>query len=213
MESNDEEFNQSDETEWIERDKHELILRKYRLNTQRILKEYQTKIQQQNQRIEMLTKKVKRQKFIIDTFADKSIETLDNNQMLRKTADRPVHIENVYTIPESEPEPEQEPEQETLIYIDAEEQSLSNQIIKIERDISLSPHHPKEVDELPKVNGFHRTQNVRKKPSLVSIQIQPNIPDSDNVYVCDECNKTMSSRRVLVVIIFDCTFNLWPNVY
>lgn len=196
MESNDEEFNQSDETEWIERDKHELILRKYRLNTQRLLKEYQTKIQQQNHRIEMLTKKVKRQKFIIDTFANESIETLDNNQMLEKTADRPVHIENAYTLLESEPEPEPE----TLIYIDAEEQSLSNQIIKIERDTSLSPN---EVNVLPKINGFHRTQNVRKKPSLVSIQIQPNIPDSDNVYVCDVCNKTMSSRRVLVVNIFD----------
>lgn len=201
MEVCDNDMNQFDEIEWIERQKHELILRKYRLNTQRLIKEYQTRIQFQNKQIQALKREVKRQKFIIDTFANETIAQLDNDVTLQKTADGRVIIENAF--PKFESELEQEEEPETLTYLHSVEPSFADQIIKIERDESSSPRITTPINVLPKLNGFHRSEIMESKPSLISIQIQPDIQEADiqdpDNYVCDECNKTMSSRRVLVV--------------
>lgn len=197
MEVCDNELNEFDEIEWIERQKHEIILRKYRLNTQRLIKQYQTRIQFQNKQIQALKREVKRQKFIIDTFANETFDQLDNNVMLQKTADSSVIIENSF--PKYESEVEQEEEPDTLTYLHSVEPNFKEQMIKVERHCSSSPRITKPINVLPKINGFHRTEITNAKPSLISIQIQPDIQDADNNHVCDECNKTMSSRRVLVV--------------
>lgn len=194
MEVSDDEIN---ETEWIERKTHASILRKYRHKTQRLLKEYQVKIQRQNQEIATLRKEVKRQQFIIDTFANETIEHLDNNLTTQKIPDEFMINENVY--PKYDCEQEQEIDLEcepnTLTCFNSDEHVFVEQMIKVQKESLSSPHQSNQ----PKSNGFHRNENVPKKSSLVSIQIQPNIHDTDDVYVCDECNKIMSSRRVLVV--------------
>lgn len=188
MELNGDELNQIDETVWIERRKHDLILRKYRQNTQRLVKEFQLKIQQQNQQIQQLTKEVKRQKFIIDTFTNKTIETLDYHEPQHQfIADSTECIETI--------EPDTEPT--TIIYLDAIDVDTLNQDyqnIQVNSDVQPQEHQTKR-----KIDRMVKTENTSKKLSLVSIQIQPNLRNSTNVYVCDECNKAMSSRRVLAV--------------
>lgn len=186
MELSGNELNQIDETEWIERRKHELILRKYRQNTQRLFKEFQLKIQ-------LLTKEVKRQQFIIDTFANKSIETLDSHEPQPQTvADSSTKIVEIL-------EPDSEPT--TIIYLDGLDVDSFNsgyQCIEVDSDSV----QPKSFQMKPKIDKNHKIEKTHNNPSsLVSIQIQPNLRDSTNVYVCDECNKIMSSRRVLAVCI------------
>lgn len=195
MELNGNEVDRIDETEWIERRKHEIILQKYRQNTQRLIKEFQLKIQQQNQQIRLLAKEVKRQKFIIDTFANGSIETLtleSHEPQPQIVADHST-TRNVQTVLPN-------PEATTIIYLnDSDVDNLNNgyQNVKVKSD-----SQPKRFQVKPKINRIHKIENTRKKSSLVAIQIQPNLRNSTNACVCDECNKTMSSRRVLAVCIF-----------
>lgn len=188
MESSGDELNQIDGMEWIERHKHDLILRKYRQNTQRLVKEFQMKIQQQNHQIQQLTKEVKRQKFIIDTFTNETIEKLECHEPERQiVADSTECIETI--VPDNEPT--------TIIYLDAIDVDTLNRGYQ---NIEVNSHiQPKQFQTKQKINRIHETKNTNKKLSLVSIQIQPNLRDSTNIYICDECNKTMSSRRVLAV--------------
>lgn len=188
MQLSGDELNQIDETEWIERRKHDLILRKYRQNTQRLVKEFQSKIQQQNHQIQQLTKEVKRQKFIIDTFTNKTIETLDCHEAQQQiVADSTEFVESI--VPDNEPT--------TIIYLDAIDVDTLNQG---NQNIEVNSHiQPDQIQTKRKIHRTHKTENTNKKLSLVSIQIQPNLRDSTNIYICDECNKTMSSRRVLAV--------------
>lgn len=194
MELNGDELNQIDETDWIERRKHDLILRKYRQNTQRLVKEFQMKIQQQNHQIQQLAKEVKRQKFIIDTFTNKTIETLDCHEPQHQiVADSTEYVEAI--APDTEPT--------TIIYLDAIDVDTLNQgyqNIEVKSEIQ-----PVQYQTKPKINRVIKNENSNKKLSskLVSIQIQPNLRNSTNLYVCDECNKTMSSRRVLAVCIIE----------
>lgn len=188
MESNRNELNQIDETDWIERRKHDLILRKYRQNTQRLVKEFQMKIQQQNHQIQQLTKEVKRQKFIIDTFTNKTVDTLDYHESEQQIiADSTDCVETI--TPDAEPT--------TIIYLDAIDVDTMNPSYQ---NIELNSNvQPVQYQRKRKIDRIIKTENTNKKLSLVSIQIQPNLRNSTNVYVCDECNKTMSSRRVLAV--------------
>lgn len=194
MELNGDELNQIDEVDWIERRKHDLILRKYRQNTQRLVKEFQMKIQQQNHQIQQLAKEVKRQKFIIDTFTNKTIETLDCHEPQHQiVADSTEYVEAI--APDTEPT--------TIIYLDAIDVDTLNQSyqnIEVKSEVQ-----PVQYQTKPKINRVIKNENSNKKLSskLVSIQIQPNLRNSTNVYVCDECNKTMSSRRVLAVCIIE----------
>lgn len=192
MESNGDQLNQIDEMDWIERRKHDLILRKYRQNTQRLVKEFQMKIQQQNLQIQQLAKEVKRQKFIIDTFTNKTIETLDCHEPQHQiVADSTEYVEAI--APDTEPT--------TIIYLDAIDVGTMNQGY---RNIEVkSEAQPVQYQTKPKINRIIKNESANKKVSLVSIQIQPNLRNSTNVYVCEECNKTMSSRRVLAVCIFE----------
>lgn len=189
MEISGYELDQIDETDWIERRRHDLILQKYRQNTQRLVKEFQKRIKQQNQQIQKLTKEVKRQKFIIDTFTNKSIETADSHEPPQQqiVADNKKYGEFV--------EPHSEPT--TIIYLDAIDVDTLNQNYQnIEVDSCVV--QPKRLQQ---VERKIKTENTHKKLSVVSIQIQPNLQNSSNVHICDECNKTMSSRRVLAVCI------------
>lgn len=185
MARNENKIIQQDETEWIDRQKHNLILRKYRLNTQRLIKEYEKKIQQQNRKIELLLKEVKRQKFIIDTFSNGNNETAYDETLPQNTNG---YGQNDITS-DTEPEAILHPHSETQGFIQntKEKQEQKNKRTKIKRNV------------------LDRIRNERKKTSLVSIEIQPqferNIQSLTNVYICDDCNKTMSSRRVLAVCI------------
>lgn len=187
MEIDENEIIQQDETEWIARSKHDLILRKYRLNTQRLIKEYQTKIQQKNRQIEQLVKEVKRQQFVIDT--------LSNNEM---SALPQTSIENEKNGKVSDSE------METIIYADVESQPTKAKYAKENGSNLRTIIKPRVTYTKSSRNrAINQTEIVRKKPSLVSIQIQPhirpNIPPLTNFYICDQCNKKMSSRRVLAV--------------
>lgn len=189
MELNGNELNQMDDTDWIERRKHDLILRKYRQNTQRLVKEYQLKIQQQNHQIQQLTKEMKRQQFIIDTFTKKTIETLDCHESQQPIiADSTECVETI--APDTEPT--------TIIYLDAidvvDTLNQGYQHIEVNSDVQ-----PEQYQTKRKIDRIIKTENTNKKLSLVSIQIQPNLRNTTNVYICDECNKSMSSRRVLAV--------------
>lgn len=193
MESSEEEFIQPDEVEWIERQKHELILRKYRLNTQRIMREYQEKIQQQNREIETLKKEVKRQKFIIDTFANETNETVQN------AMPPSLHIEAISL--KTEEITDLDPDAD--LYLESDVPNLGHNV-KVESDENSLDETEQEEEYTKSTNGS-RPENARKKSSLLSIQIQPNI--HTDIYICDECNKTMSSRRVLVVCLLNPKFN------
>lgn len=188
METNDDEIIEENEIEWIEKQKHDLILRKYRLNTQRLIKEYQTKIQQQNRQIKLLMKEMKRQKFIIDTFANVNNDTVDNTTHSQKTNG----ISRIET--DSEPEP--------ILYSIVDETKHENAKKKIVNSFNQNQNR-REIRKMR--HRINRIEIERKKPSLVSIEIQPNIQPKNqnltNIYICDECNKTMSSRRVLAVCI------------
>lgn len=189
MELSCDELNQIDETEWIERHKHDLILRKYRQSTQRLVREFQLKIQQQSHQIQQLTKEVKRQKFIIDTFTNKTIETLDCHEAPQQqiVADSTEYVETIA----------QDTEPTTIIYLDAIEVDTLNQGYQ---NIEVNSHiQPEPPQTKPKIERIRKPESTNKKLSLVSIQIQPNLRDSTNIYICDECHKTMSSRRVLAV--------------
>lgn len=188
----DDELNQIDETEWIARQQHEMILRKYRQKTQRLVKEFQMKIQQQNRHIRQLTQEVERQKFIIDTFANEPIDASDIHETQQTiVADSTRCVELI--------EPDLKPT--TIIYldsIDVDNRNRGCQTIKVGND---AVQYPKHYQTARKINTNRHTESTNKKLSLVSIQIQPNLRDSTNVHICDECNKTMSSRRVLAVCI------------
>lgn len=190
METNDDAIIEQSNIEWIERRKHDLILRKYRLSTQRLIKEYQTKIQQQNRQIEVLMKEVKRQKFIIDTFTNENNET---------------NITSQHTNGNSKNEIDSEPE--TILYtnnIEVKHSSHKNTKEKNGNSFNSGQHEREHTKTMR-----HRIDRIgieRKKPSLVSIEIQPNIQPKihtlTNIYICEECNKPMSSRRVLAVCVF-----------
>lgn len=180
----DDETKIRNETEMIERKNHDLILRKYRLNTQRLIKEYQTKIQQQNRQIELLMREVKRQKFIIDTFSNVNNETLEITTQSEE-ANKNTHIEC-------------DLETEAILYAkpsDRHQNAKEKHVISFNSPSQRSRIHTKTI----------RHKIERQKLSLVSIDIQPNIQpkkhSSTDAYICDECNKTMSSRRVLAVCI------------
>lgn len=192
MESSDEELNQPDEVEWIERQKHELILRKYRLNTQRIIREYQEKIQQQNREIETLKKEVKRQKFIIDTFANETNETVQD------TTPPSLQIEAISL----KTDPTADLESESVLYLESDVPNLGHNV-KVENDESSLDATEQEEEYTKTINGS-RPETTLKKSSLLSIQIQPNV--HTDIYICDECNKPMSSRRVLVVRLLKLNF-------
>lgn len=196
MEINDKEICDPNEIEWIEKRKHDLILRKYRLSTQRLIKEYQTKIQQQNRQIEMLMKEVKRQKFIIDTFANESNETTDIIALPQK----------INGISKIETDSEQE-----ILYTNIE---IKHSGLKDAKEKTVNTSNTSQIERVHASNTIrhrkNRTEIVRRKPSLVSIEIQPNIQPKNqsltNIYVCDQCNKPMSSRRVLAVCAFAIVF-------
>lgn len=183
METNEEDFFQTDETEWIERQTHERILRKHRQNTQRLIKEFQTQIQQQNRKIEILMKEVKRQKSIINTCSCEN----NNNESLNSTK---VEQKNE----SSKIEETSDLELETYVYPE------TKMLIKTKDQNQNSPNfnHLKIAYKRTTNNG-HAVKTQRKKSALLSIHIQPNIQHSTNVYICDQCNKKMSSRRVLAV--------------
>lgn len=194
MELSEEELDQPNETEWIERRAHDLILRKYRLNTQRLIKEYQNQIQKQNEKIEMLMKQVKRQKCIINscsftnkngkTISTKTLPRLESSKM-EETSD--LELETYH------------PETEILIETKAEAKDKNQNLLKLKRQPIV---HKTTIN-----NRRIATQIENKKPSLVSIHIQPNLQHSTSVYICDQCNKSMSSRRVLAVWFHQ----LWTN--
>lgn len=187
METSEHVVIQKDKTEWIERHKHNLILRKYRLNTQRLIKEYELKIQQQNCKIEFLLKEVKRQKFIIDTFSNGNNENNIHNESLPEISNGNTK-NNVLS--ESEPE--------DILYPETRIQSSSHENAK-EKYIQENTH--KKTNK----NDLDRKVIERKKTSLLSIEIKPQFQRNINVippvkdYICDECNKKVSSRRVLAV--------------
>lgn len=191
METNDDEIIEQNEIEWIEKRKHDLILRKYRLNTQRLIKEYQTKIQQQNRQIELLMKEMKRQKFIIDTFANVNNETVDNTTQSQKTNG----ILRIETDSESEP----------ILYSIVDETKHEDHKNSKQQIVNTFSENQNGREVRKTRNRINRIEIERMKPSLVSIEIQPNIQPKNqnltNIYICDECNKTMSSRRVLAVCI------------
>lgn len=187
MEIDENEIIQQDETEWIERSKHDFILRKYRLNTQRLIKEYQTKIQRKNRQIEVLVKEVKRQQFIIDTFSN------DGPSVSPRA---PIENDKNGTVSDSE--------METITYADVECQPTKAKYAKGNVSNLCGMIKPRITYTKSNQNCANKqTEIARIKPSLVSIQIQPhirpNIPPLTNFYICDQCNKTMSSRRVLAV--------------
>lgn len=190
METNDDEIIEQNEIEWIEKRKHDLILRKYRLNTQRLIKEYQTKIQQQNRQIELLMKEMKRQKFIIDTFANVNNETVDNTIQSKTNG-----ISRIETDSESEP----------ILYSIVDETKHEGHKNAKEQIVNSFSQNQNGREIRKMRHRINRIEIERMKPSLVSIEIQPNIQpknqNSTNIYICDECNKTMSSRRVLAVCI------------
>lgn len=192
METNDDEIIEQNGIEWIEKRKHDLIFRKYRLNTQQLIKEYQTKIQQQNRQIEMLMKEVKRQKFIIDTFSNENNETID-------ITTHPQTI-NGYSKNESDSEPE------AILFTNNGTEHSGHKNAKEMSDDSFSTIQHERLHTKTMRPGIDRTEIERKKPSLLSIEILPNIQPKihnlTNIYICDECNKPMSSRRVLAVRIF-----------
>lgn len=181
-----------DETEWIERRRHELILRKYRQNTQRLVKELQIRIQQQNVQIQQLAKEVKRQKVVIDTFENETTKASDDTQH-QIVADNTRCVEFIKV--DSKPT--------TIIYLDSADVDNGNQAYQsIEVKCDNVHGNTKPYQTKRKIDTNQKSDSTNnKKLSLVSIQIQPNLRDATNVYVCDECNKTMSSRRVLAVRI------------
>lgn len=178
MEIIDEELIQADETEWIERRTHELILQKYRQSTQRLIKEYKNRMQQQNRKIEFLMKEVKRQKNIIDNIENGNNGFLVQNTFIGSKMEETSDLEL---------EASSYPETETLIKT------------KVTNKKSQHFHHPKITYKRTINNNGHAMQSQNKKTSLLSIQIQPNIQHSTNAFNCDQCNKSMSSRRVLAV--------------
>lgn len=175
---------QKDEIEWIERQKHNLILRTYRLNTQRLIKEYELKIQQQNRKIEFLLKEVKRQKFIIDTFSNENNGNIHNESL--------PEISNGII----KNDIESDSELEEIFHPDTKFHGLSHENAK-------SKYIQENICKKINKNDLDRTEIERKNTSLLSIEIKPqyqcNIQPLVNVYICDECNKTVSSRRVLAV--------------
>lgn len=180
METTEDEIIQQDDTDWIERRKHDLILRKNRLSTQRLIKEYQNQIQKQNHQIDLLMKEVKRKQFIIDTFANGNDETIQNATTISPKSNRNSSVDIVC---DSEPEAIFFPNHNNSSHKKTKEKttnSIRNETVLITTKT-----------------------NKRKKSSLLSIQIQPHNPakigNLSNVYICDECNKPMSSRRVLAV--------------
>lgn len=56
---------------WILKDKHDTIVKEYQDKIQRILKDYQIKIMIQSRRINILTKAIKQQNELIDSFVTK----------------------------------------------------------------------------------------------------------------------------------------------
>lgn len=185
MEINVNEIIQQDD-DWIERRKHDLILRKYRLNAQRLIKEYQSKIQQKNRQIELLVKEVKRQKFVIETFSKNGTSS----------AQATIENEKNGMVSDSEIEP--------IPYTDTGIQHTIPKYAKEKSSNSCGVTKQRITYTKSTANCVNRRVEVpRKKPSLVSIQIQPyiksNNPSLANLYSCDVCNKTMSSRRVLAV--------------
>lgn len=185
---------QIDETEWIERRRHELILKKYRQNTQRLVKELQLRIQQQNHQVQQLTKEVKRQKFIIDLFTTESSKTADIQEAQHQIVNNDTRCIELF-------EPDAEPA--TIIYLDAlDVNNESDGYQTAEANRVVAPH-AKSYQTKRKIETTQKTDSTNKKLSLVSIQIQPNVCDATTIHVCDECNKTMSSRRVLAVCIHE----------
>lgn len=180
MEANDDEIIQLEETEWIERSEHDLILRKNRLNTQRLIKEFQAKIQRQNQQIELLMKEVRRQKVLIDTFTNEDNECVENTPDTHSNGINATGLtDNVVIHPKIQIRP-----------------------AAIKSTNGLKTHLLKPIaKEIRRVKPIQcrRPEVERKKPSLLSIHIQPNFQHLTNIYACDECNKAMSSRRVLAV--------------
>ena len=187
------------EMELIDRKEHELILRKCRLSTQRLIKEYQTKIQQQNRQIELLMKEVKRQKGVIDTL------TNVNNRIVSTSIQS-----------EKSNEIETDLELDTIFYSNSKIKPSSHKNAKEKRVISFnSSNQHARMNTKTIEYRIERSDVQRKKPSLVSIEIQPNIQakihNSTNVHTCDECNKQMSSRRVLAVCILEMIFATFQN--
>lgn len=180
METNEEEVIQAEETVWIERRTHERVLRKYRLNTQRLIREYETKIQQQNRQIEKLMKEVKRQKSIIDNSINDNDKTINRRKKQQKIDDAQIQEEF-------------DAEVDTFAY----PRIKMLEITKDKNQNSLG-FNRREITHTRRItNRRHETET--KKPSLISIHIQPNLQHLTNAYICDQCNKTMSSRRVLAV--------------
>lgn len=190
------------EMELIDRKEHELILRKCRLSTQRLIKEYQTKIQQQNRQIELLMKEVKRQKAVIDTL------TKVNNGTVTTTirSDKSNEVEKIET----------DLELDAIFYSNNKIKPSSHKTAKEKHVNSFSSlsHRPRIHTKTIECR-IERSDVQRKKTSLVSIEIQPNIQakiqNSTNVYTCDECNKQMSSRRVLAVCILEMMLVTFQN--
>lgn len=158
------------------------------MSIQQLINEYQTKIQQQNRQIEILMKEVKSQKFIIDTFANPNDETIDITTQ-SKNADKNSKIET-----DSEPE--------AILYTNIETKHSSHENAKGK---SVNSLHTETM-----MHRIDRSEIERKKTSVVSIKIHPNIQrkiqNLTNIYICDECNKKMSSRRVLAVCISELIF-------
>lgn len=190
------------EMELIDRKEHGLILRKCRLSMQRLIKEYQTKIQQQNRKIELLMKEVKKQKRVIDTLTNVNIRPVTTSIQSEKSNE----IEKIET----------ELELNTIF---CSNNIIKSSIHKNAKEKRVNPFnstnqrarmHTKKIEY-----GIEQSDVHRKKPSLVSIEIQPNIQakirNSTNVYTCDECNKQMSSRRVLAVCILEMIFAPFQN--
>lgn len=199
MGTSDEELNQPNEMEWIERRTHEMILRKYRLKALRIIKEFQSKIQQQRQHIETLAKEVTRQKFIIDTFENEPIEMLDNNESLQKLINSSRSGEMFKCNKETETE------MDSLIYLDTAVHRLNddNHQRKDQTDTPKLIVEPEDYQIPAKTKKLRKSENSYRKPSLLSIHIQPNMQKLNNSHICDVCNKPMSSRRVLAVRFID----------
>lgn len=67
-----------DKSKWIERHKHETIVRKLQKNIRHIARNYDIKLMLQRQRIDSLMKTIQQQKDFIDSFALKGKSTIDS---------------------------------------------------------------------------------------------------------------------------------------
>lgn len=179
---------QVNKTMWIERHKHETIVRKYREKIHRISEDYDMKIMIQSRRINILMKTIKQQKDLIDEFMLKS-KPIDDDSPTEDDLDSDFDFDlknhgnadaenNEFHVDEIKSDP-----------VDQNgEQNNSNEIIHGTEHEST---HVADISDKGDANEV-----------LFAIDIQPGVKESkenSTDFVCQLCNKLFSSSRVLSV--------------